>query len=210
VIYRDSKILDVLLTDIRNCQVCRDELPFDPRPVLSVASSAKLLIVGQAPGVRVHNSGVAWSDASGERLREWMGIDKSVFYDSSQIAILPMGFCYPGKGKSGDLPPQPQCAKLWRESLHQHLGNVQLTLLIGQYAQRYYLNKGFVNGLDKGSDNVFVSLTQTVKNWQSYLPRFLPLPHPSPRNNLWLRNNPWFDQEVLPVLRYSVAQTLTP
>jgi len=137
-----------------------------------------------------------------------MSIDKSLFYDSSQVAILPMGFCYPGKGKSGDLPPQPQCAKLWREPLHQHLGNVQLTLLFGQYAQRYYLDKGFVKGPDKGSDNLFVSLTQTVKNWQLYLPYFLPLPHPSPLNNVWLRNNPWFEQEVQPVLHRSVAQTL--
>jgi len=131
MIYRDSKTLDALLADIRNCQACRDELPFDPCPELTIASSAKLLIVGQAPGVRVHEPGVAWNDASGERLREWMGIDKSVFYDNCQVAILPMGFCYPGKGKSGDLPPKPQCAKLWREPLHQHLGNVQLILLIG-------------------------------------------------------------------------------
>ena len=150
-----------------------------------------------------------------------MGIDKTIFYDSSKVAILPMGFCYPGKGKSGDLPPQPQCAKLWRQLLHQHLGNVQLTLLIGQYAQRYYLGKGFrfdnrfgrpnefASSLNIDSGNEFVSLTQTVKNWQSYLPHFLPLPHPSPRNNIWLRNNPWFEQEVLPVLRRSVAQTLT-
>lgn len=200
--------LDELLINIRACRACEAELPFDPKPILSVSDTAKLLIVGQAPGVRVHDSGVAWNDASGERLREWMGIDKTVFYDGSQVAILPMGFCYPGKGKSGDLPPKPQCARLWRQSLHQHLGNVQLTLLIGQYAQRYYLGNRLENSLNNDSENAFVSLTHTVKNWQSYLPHFLPLPHPSPRNNIWLRKNPWFEQEVLPVLRQSVAQTL--
>lgn len=198
--------LDELLINIRACRACEAELPFEPKPILSVSGTARLLIVGQAPGVRVHDSGVAWNDASGERLREWMGIDKNVFYDSSQVAILPMGFCYPGKCKSGDLPPQPQCAKLWRESLHEHLDNVQLTLLIGQYAQRYYLGNKFA--ANKGSENTFVSLTHTVKNWQSYLPQFLPLPHPSPRNNIWLRKNPWFEEQVLPELRRSVAETL--
>lgn len=210
MIYPDSRALEALLADIRSCQACRKELPFEPRPVLTLTNSAKLLIVGQAPGMRVHETRTAWNDASGDRLREWMGIDKSVFYDCSQVAILPMGFCYPGKGKSGDLPPPPRCAKLWRESLHQHLSSVQLTLLIGQYAQRYYLNQGLVHSLDNSSDKSFVSLTRTVKNGASYLPHFLPLPHPSPRNNIWLRNNPWFEQEILPVLRRAVAQTLTP
>jgi len=200
--------LDELLINIRACRACEAELPLGPKPILSVSSTAKLLIVGQAPGVRVHDSGVPWNDASGERLREWMGIDKTIFYDSNQVAILPMGFCYPGKGKSGDLPPKPQCARLWRQPLHEHLGNVQLTLLIGQYAQRYYLGNRFENGLNNDFETTFVSLTHTVKNWRSYLPEFLPLPHPSPRNNIWLRNNPWFEREVLPVLRRCVAQTL--
>jgi len=198
--------LDELLTNVRACRACEAELPFDPKPILNVSSTAKLLIVGQAPGVRVHDSGVAWNDASGERLRQWMGVDKAIFYDSSQVAILPMGFCYPGKGQSGDLPPQSRCAKLWRQPLHEHLANVQLTLLIGQYAQRYYLNQRAANNAN--SSNAFVSLTQTVKNWQSYLPQFLPLPHPSPRNNIWLRKNPWFAQQVLPELRRCVAEIL--
>jgi len=194
----------MLLDDIRSCQACREDLPVDPRPVLSASSSAKLLIVGQAPGIRVHKSGIAWNDASGERLRQWMGIDKDLFYNSTQVAILPMGFCYPGKGKSGDLPPRPLCAKLWRKQLHQYLPQVRLILLIGQYAQRYYLTNRVANM----AGNSFVSVTQTVKNWQQYLPTFLPLPHPSPRNNIWLRKNPWFEMDLLPVLRQQVAVTL--
>jgi uracil-DNA glycosylase len=206
--------LDKLLGEIRACQACEADLPFAAKPVLSLSDSAKLLIIGQAPGLRVHESGVAWNDPSGERLREWMGVDKTVFYDSRLVGILPMGFCYPGKGKNGDLPPQPQCAKLWRKSLHAHLTNVKLTLLIGQYAQRYYLGKeseiagGLGDCFSHRPGNGFVSLTETVKNWQFYLPQFLPLPHPSPRNNIWLRKNPWFEQQVLPVLRGCVKEVL--
>jgi len=199
-----SETLETLLTDIRSCKACCEDLPLEPRPILSVSSSAKLLIVGQAPGIRVHETGIAWNDASGERLRQWMGIDNSLFYDVSQVAILPMGFCYPGKAKSGDLPPRPLCAKLWRKKLHQHLPEVRLTLLIGQYAQRYYLMDKATNVANEH----FVSVTQTVADWQQYLPSFLPLPHPSPRNNIWLRKNPWFEDDVLPVLRRQVAITL--
>ena len=188
--------LDNLLTEIRACRACEAHLPFAPKPILSASPTATLLIVGQAPGTRVHETGIAWNDPSGVRLREWMGVDATVFYDASRIAILPMGFCYPGKGKSGDLPPRPECAQLWRQKLHQQLPNIRLTLLIGQYAQRYYLGKGFT------------SLTDTVKAWPSFSPDFIPLPHPSPRNNIWLRKNAWFETEVLPVLKQQVALAL--
>lgn len=199
-----SEKLCHLVDDIRHCQACAESLPFPPRPVLSASGSAKLLIVGQAPGLRVHETGIAWNDASGDRLRQWMGLDKAVFYNAEKIAILPMGFCYPGRGTSGDLPPLPQCATLWREKLHRHLSEVKLTLLIGQYAQRYYLTKQG-QAIKPNSPG---SVTDTVKHWQQYLPDFLPLPHPSPRNNIWLRNNPWFELEVLPALRDQVARIL--
>lgn len=185
-----------LLQKVRACRACVNELPYEPRPVLSAAASATLLIVGQAPGTRVHETGIAWNDPSGDRLRQWLDIDKAVFYDADRIAILPMGFCYPGKGKSGDLPPRPECAPLWREKLHQQLPNIRLTLLIGQYAQRYYLGKRFT------------SLTETVKAWSSFQPDFIPLPHPSPRNNIWLRRNAWFEEELLPVLKQRVHQVI--
>lgn len=185
-----------LLQKVRACRACVNELPYEPRPVLSAAASATLLIVGQAPGTRVHETGIAWNDPSGDRLRQWLDIDKAVFYDADRIAILPMGFCYPGKGKSGDLPPRPECAPLWREKLHQQLPNIRLTLLIGQYAQRYYLGKRFT------------SLTETVKAWPSFQPDFIPLPHPSPRNNIWLRRNAWFEEELLPVLKQRVHQVI--
>lgn len=185
-----------LLQKVRACRACVNELPYEPRPVLSAAASATLLIVGQAPGTRVHETGIAWNDPSGDRLRQWLDIDKAVFYDADRIAILPMGFCYPGKGKSGDLPPRPECAPLWREKLHQQLPNIRLTLLIGQYAQRYYLGKRFT------------SLTETVKAWSSFQPDFIPLPHPSPRNNIWLRRNAWFEEELLPVLKQRVHHVI--
>lgn len=200
-----AETLISLLDEIRSCQACSDSLPLPPRPVLSASRSARLLIVGQAPGIRVHESGIAWNDASGDRLRQWMGIDKELFYDAAKIAILPMGFCYPGKGKSGDLAPLPLCAKLWRERLHRHLPAVSLTLLIGQYAQRYYLTGLAPRGVKSG----FSSVTETVQNWRQHLPDFLPLPHPSPRNNIWLRKHAWFEQEVLPALRQQVATTLS-
>lgn len=199
-----SDSLSNLLVEIRACQACTDKLPLAPRPVLSASRTARLLIVGQAPGLRVHETGLAWNDPSGDRLRAWMGVDKALFYDTKQIAILPMGFCYPGKAKSGDLPPQPLCATLWREKLHRQLPNIRLTLLIGQYAQRYYLSNKML-GADQKSFN---SVTETVRNWRQYLPGFLPLPHPSPRNNIWLRKHAWFEQEVVPALRQQVAMVL--
>lgn len=182
--------LEQLLKEIRGCRVCEEHLPLGPRPILSASRSAKLLVVGQAPGTKVHDSGIPWNDASGERLRQWMDIDEETFYDPSKIAIVPMGFCYPGKGKSGDLPPRPECAENWHAKLIKELPNIELTLLFGQYAQAYFL------GATRKK-----TLTETVKNWESYQPLYLPLPHPSPRNNIWLKRNSWFEKDVIPLIR---------
>jgi len=170
-------------------------LPLSARPALQFTAQARLLVVGQAPGTRVHNTGIPWNDPSGARLREWMGVDAELFYDASKVAIASMAFCYPGRGKSGDLPPPPACAEQWREQIHQCLPQIELTLLIGQYAQHYYLGK------DK------LTLTERVAAWRHYQPAYLPLPHPSPRNNQWLKNNPWFT-EVITWLRQRVHQIL--
>ncbi len=182
--------LNRLLQEIRACRACEADLPFAPRPVLRASGTARLLIVGQAPGLRVQESGIPWSDPSGDRLREWIGIRRETFYDERQVAIVPMGFCYPGRGRSGDLPPRAECAELWFDRLHRHLRNVQLILLIGRYAQHYYLGEKCKS-----------TLADTVRAWQEYQPKYLPLPHPSGRNNIWLRRNSWFESEVLPVLR---------
>lgn len=189
--------MPALLQRIRACQLCANHLPLGPRPVLRAAASARLLIVGQAPGTRVHASGIPWNDPSGERLRAWLGIDRDTFYDESRVAIVPMGFCYPGKGTSGDLPPRPECAQTWHPQLLPRLPSIELTLLIGQYAQKYFL------GAARGGD-----LTATVRAFRDYLPRYLPLPHPSPRNIGWFRRNPWFEAEVLPALRGRVHSLL--
>ncbi len=183
-----SLALTDLLADVARCDACSD-LPLGPRPVLRAAETARLLIIGQAPGTRVHASGIPWDDPSGDRLRAWLAMDRDSFYDSSRIAIMPMAFCYPGRGKSGDLPPRANCAPLWHARVKALLPEIRLTLLIGQYAQHYYL----------GSSEE--TLTQRVANWRAYLPAFFPLVHPSPRNTLWLRRNPWFEQEVVPALR---------
>jgi uracil-DNA glycosylase len=188
--------LTSLLADVRACTLCSAHLPLGPRPVVQVHSSARILIAGQAPGRKVHETGVPFNDASGERLRAWLGISREVFYDAKQVAILPMGFCYPGTGKSGDLPPRPECAPAWRAPLLASLKNLQLTLVIGQYAQEYHLPDA------KGT------LTELVQDWRDHWPRVVPLPHPSPRNNLWLKRNPWFELELLPVLRERVAHVL--
>ncbi|MCC4798818.1 IclR family transcriptional regulator [Enterovibrio norvegicus] len=190
------KTLPSLLEDINRCQICAEHLPLGPRPVVQAASSAQILIIGQAPGARVHETGIPWNDPSGDRLREWLQIDKTRFYDPNIIAIMPMGFCYPGKGNSGDLPPRPECAPKWHASVKQHLPNIELTLLIGDYAQRYYLK-------DKPR-----TLTETVKANAQWSPDFIALPHPSPRNNIWLRKNPWFEEDILPYLRNRVGQLL--
>lgn len=181
--------LEQLLQEVRSCQACAAQLPHAPRPVLRAAAGARLLIVGQAPGTRVHATGIPWNDPSGDRLRDWLGIDRELFYNEQRIAIIPMGFCYPGKGRSGDLPPRPECAPLWHARLLAELPQLRLRLLVGKYAQDYYL------GTKRQS------LATTVRNWQDYAPDYLPLPHPSPRNIRWFREHPWFASEVLPTLR---------
>ncbi|TDG14734.1 uracil-DNA glycosylase family protein [Seongchinamella unica] len=187
-----------LLEDVRNCRHCEPELPLGANPVLRASASARLLIIGQAPGTRVHASGIPWNDPSGDRLRQWLALDRAVFYDESRIAIVPMGFCYPGKGKSGDLPPRPECARLWHDPLLALLPAVELVLLVGSYAQDHYLGRS-------GE-----SLTERVRRWRDFGPRFFPTPHPSPRNTLWLRRNPWFEHEVVPELQARVARLLEP
>ena len=186
-----------LLIEIRNCRECEAELPCEPRPVLAAGKDARILIIGQAPGKRVHETGIAWDDPSGNRLREWLKIESHQFYDESIVALVPMGFCYPGKGKSGDLPPRTECAALWHERLLAELPNIELTLLVGQYAQKRYLGERCKS-----------NLTQTVQAWEDYWPSLLPLPHPSPRNNIWLSKNPWFEDDVLPSLRSRVSALL--
>jgi uracil-DNA glycosylase len=189
--------LRVLAQEIRACTLCSAYLPLGPRPIIQVSNSAQILIVGQAPGSRVHETGIPFDDPSGNRLREWMGIDKSVFYEESKIAIVPMGFCFPGTGKSGDLPPRPECAMTWRKKLLNELPQISLTLVIGQYAQAWHLGQ-----------LVKENLTETVKAWKEFGPEIIPLPHPSPRNNIWLKKNPWFEQEVLPKLQAKVKSIL--
>jgi uracil-DNA glycosylase len=191
--------LATLLGDIRACRLCASQLPRGPNPVLRASTSARLLIVGQAPGTRVHESGIPWNDASGIRLRAWLGMEREQFYDERHIAIVPMGFCYPGAARSGDLPPRPECSATWHPRLMPLLTGVRLTLLIGHYAQAHFLGKSRKR-----------TLTDTVRAFHDYLPAHFPLPHPSPRNQLWLKANPWFDTEVLPALREQVAAALEP
>jgi len=195
-----SASLDSLLAEIRACRICEAHLPLGPRPVLQASATSRLLIVSQAPGRKVHETGIPFNDVSGDRLREWMGIDKPTFYDASRVAIVPMGFCFPGTGKGGDLPPRPECAPTWHPRLLPLLEQVRLTLVIGQYAQAGLL------GVRRGT-----KLTDTVQAWRQHLAHGrLPLPHPSPRNRLWLARNPWFEAELLPVLRERMAQVLNP
>ena len=188
-----STSLSKLVKEIRSCALCTEFLPLGPRPVVQAGVSAKILIVGQAPGRRVHETGVPFVDPSGDRLRSWMGIEKEVFYDKNKIAIVPMGFCFPGTGKSGDLPPRPECAEIWRDKLLNLLPNVALTVVVGQYAQSWHLGKSNKH-----------NLTETVRAWKEYWPRSVPLPHPSPRNNIWLKKNVWFEDEVLLHLKKKV------
>lgn len=186
--------LPVLLERVRACRECEAHLPAGPRPVVQAAAEAKILIIGQAPGRRVHQSGIPWDDPSGDRLRDWMGVDREQFYDPKLVAIMPMGFCYPGSGNSGDLPPRRECARLWHELLLEQLTSIELTLLIGNYAQTQYLPAVRSS-----------TLTENAKNWRSYAPGTFPLPHPSPRNNGWLKHNLWFSSDVLPTLRQTTA-----
>ena len=185
-----------ILQRIRQCTTCVSFLPHGVNPVLAAHPESKIAIIGQAPGSIVHRTGIPWDDKSGDRLRSWLGVSTEEFYDARNFAIVPMGFCYPGKGKSGDLPPRPECAPQWHGELLKELPNLRLTLLIGQYAQEYYLGN-----LRKRT------LTETVRSWRESQPkRLLVLPHPSPRNNIWLRKNPWFEEEVIPELRRVVHE----
>jgi uracil-DNA glycosylase len=190
------KALASLLAEVRDCSICAAHLPHGARPVLQMSPQARVLIASQAPGRKVHESGLPFDDASGERLCEWMGITREAFYDSRLIAILPMGLCFPGTGKSGDLPPRPECAPAWRDQLLGHLRHLEVTLVVGQHAQAYHIDEGRA------------PLTETVRNWQSYWPKIIPLPHPSPRNNIWLSRNPWFEKELLPMLKRRVSEAI--
>jgi uracil-DNA glycosylase len=185
-----------LLAQVRACTLCEAHLPLGPRPVLQLHPKARILIAGQAPGRKVHESGIPFDDASGQRLRAWLGLGAEQFYNPQLVAILPMGFCYPGTGKSGDLPPRPECAPAWRDQLLAQLNNLELSVVVGQYAQESHFG------------NKAASLTERVKSWREHWPKAIPLPHPSPRNNIWLKQNPWFEKEVIPVLQARVAELL--
>ncbi|MFD1771684.1 uracil-DNA glycosylase family protein [Sphingobacterium suaedae] len=186
-----------LYKEIRFCTHCEPELPCGANPVLSIDARAKILIVGQAPGSKVHDSGIPWNDQSGRELRNWLGVTEDEFYNPQNFAIVPMGFCYPGKGKQGDLPPKKVCAPMWHPAVNAVLKHVKLTLLIGKYAQDYYLPTALQ-----------ITLTKAVADFALYLPDFFPLPHPSPRNFIWKARNPWFNESVLPVLKDEVQKAL--
>ena len=189
--------VEKLLKQIRACTICEPHLPLGANPVLRASASSRLLIVGQAPGTKVHASGIPWNDVSGNRLRDWMQMDRDTFYDERRVAIVPMGFCYPGRGKGGDLPPRPECAPTWHPQLLPLLKKIELVLLIGSYAQAAFLGP-----------TRRTTLTETVRDTNAYLPRYIPLPHPSPRNQMWLRRNPWFEEENIPLLRERVTEAL--
>ncbi len=186
-----------LIADVKACRICADKLAAGPRPVFQIGQKARLLIAGQAPGSKVHATGIPFDDPSGETLRAWLGIDRATFYDSSQVAILPMAFCYPGRGKSGDLPPPPECARHWRERLLLTMPEIRLTVVIGRYAQAYHLG-----------NSAKETLTETVRSYRDYLPTYFPLPHPSPRNRPWLKRHPWFEAEVITALKAQVTEML--
>jgi uracil-DNA glycosylase len=193
-----DKVNDMSLhQEIKRCTICSDHLPLGPRPVVSWSSSSKIVIIGQAPGIKVHTSCIPLDDKSGNNLRDWMGINEEQFYNNSDIAIIPIGFCYPGTGKSGDLPPRPECASTWHRAVIQELINPDLFLLIGKYAQNYHLPE-----IKK------FTLTETVKNYKNHLPKYFVLPHPSPRNNIWQARNPWFKKEVIPELKNTINSVL--
>lgn len=193
----NSLTLPALLAAVRACRVCEAHLPLGPRPVLRAAATARILIVGQAPGARVHETGVPWDDPSGERLRDWMGVRRDIFYDEARIAIIPMGYCYPGRGNGGDLAPRRECAQLWLEHLLARLPRIELTLLIGQHAQRHFLGNRRKR-----------SLADTVEAWEQYAPRYIPLPHPSPRNTPWFQRHPGFGRKLLPEMRRQIDAIL--
>ena len=186
-----------LFENIRKCEVCKTHLALGPRPIVSAHKNSKIVIIGQAPGTKVHNSGIPWDDASGKQLRKWLNVSDDDFYNEEKFAIIPMGFCYPGKGKSGDLPPRKECAPLWHEPLFDGMPEVKLVILIGMYAQNYYLK-----------ERAKRTLTETVDNYPEYLPNYFVLPHPSPRNRFWLTKNPWFEENVIPIFQKIVAEIL--
>lgn len=186
-----------LLEQIRNCKECEKHLPLGANPIISASSKSKIIVIGQAPGRIVHNTGIPWNDKSGDNLRNWLCVDKPTFYNANMFALMPMGFCYPGTGKSGDLPPRDECAPLWHNKLLGLMSNAKLILLIGQYAQNYYLG-----------DRAKNSLTETVQHFKKYLPQYFPLPHPSPRNNIWQAKNKWFGLKVLPYLKKRIQLIL--
>ena len=186
-----------LADEIKGCKVCEEFLPFPPKPIFSFSRRSKIVLIGQAPGIKVHESETPWEDTSGIRLREWLGVTSEKFYNTKNFAIVPMGFCYPGKGVSGDLPPRPECAPFWMKQVLENLKSHKLKILIGQYSQKHFLG-----------DLMKRNLTETVRNWREFLPDFLVLPHPSPRNNIWLKKNPWFSEELLPEIRNLVSQSL--
>jgi uracil-DNA glycosylase len=186
-----------LLADVRACDICAKDLPLGPRPTLAAATQSKILIIGQAPGTRVHATGIPWNDPSGERLRGWLGAEPSDFYDASKFAIIPMGFCYPGRlPRGGDAPPRRECAPAWHEKLLAALPNIELTVLIGMYAQNYYLQARRR------------TLTETVTNWREFAPAIIPTPHPSWRTTAWQKKHPWFEAELVPELQRRVAQLI--
>ena len=185
-----------LLKDIKACTICTQHLPFPPKPLLQVSASARLLIAGQAPGLRAHQSGVLFDDPSGVRLREWLGLSQEEFYDRRLVAVLPMGFCYPGKGRSGDNPPRPECAPAWRRTLLESMPQIELTIIIGRHAQQFHAPEDSAN------------LTDAVREWKKWWPNLVVLPHPSPRNNIWLQQNPWFARDVIPEIRKRVRKFL--
>ncbi|HEO72107.1 MAG TPA: uracil-DNA glycosylase family protein [Candidatus Hydrogenedentes bacterium] len=190
--------LDAVMAEVRACRLCADVLPLGPRPVLRGRATARILIVGQAPGTKVHESGIPWNDPSGDRLRAWMQLDRDGFYDEARVAIIPMGYCYPGRNaRGGDLPPRKECARLWLPRLLEHLPRIELTVLAGSYAQRHFLG-----------ERAQKDLTETVRAWRDYAPGCFPLPHPSLRNQRWLRLNSWFEDEVIPALRKRVHEVL--
>ncbi|MCB4807121.1 uracil-DNA glycosylase family protein [Tamlana sp. 62-3] len=189
--------MQTLLKNIKSCTICEPNLLLGARPVVIAHPESKIVIIGQAPGTKVHASGIPWDDASGKQLRKWLNVSTDKFYNPENFAIIPMGFCYPGKGKTGDLPPRPECAPKWHELLFNELNKVELVLLIGMYAQNYYLGKSAKK-----------TLTETVKNYNHYLPKFFPLPHPSPRNRFWLTKNPWFETNTIPVLQQLVKHII--
>lgn len=188
---------ETLLKEIRQCTACKNYLPYHPKPVLNFSTQSRIVIIGHAPGIKVQESGIPWNDPSGERLREWLAVSTEDFYDAKNFAIVPMGFCYPGNNGKGDLPPRPECATLWMEKILNTLINKKLILLIGQYSQNYFLK-----------DSKKKTLTEIVKHYQDYLPEYFVLPHPSPRNNIWLKKNPWFVKNNLPELKKAIHSAL--